>query len=175
MTAIEKIELEQKQKVTNGVNTEHNETHLSHDVTSCESQHSEILRQNNDRESDLEYGTVHSEPGSVHEDLRDLGEKLGDAHLNILDTKKLVVCLGALSLGLFITFVDQTGITVALAQIGKDLDAETTINWAGSAALLANCVCQVLFGRLSDIFGRKTILLSSLGILAVAEICCGFA
>ena len=158
---------------TGALNGENSGLDHSVDLTNCESE-SQIAT------NDLEYGTVHRNPpsdtpDSDHEDRRELSEKLGDAHLNILETKKLVICLGALSLGLFITFVDQTGVTVALAQIAKDLDAEATVNWAGSAALLANCVCQVLFGRLSDIFGRKTILLSSLGILAVAEICCGFA
>lgn len=105
---------------------------------------------------------------------KDLGDQLGDAHLNILPRNKLLVCLSALSVGLFLTFCDQTGITVALSRIAEDLDAETTINWAGSAALLANCVCQVLFGRLADIFGRKNILLGSLGILAVSDLCIGF-
>lgn len=105
----------------------------------------------------------------------DLGDKLGDAHLNILPTKKLMVCLAALSLGLFASFVDQTSITVALPSIGKDLNSETTINWASAASLLANCACQVLFGRLADIFGRKTMLLSSLAVLGIADLACGFA
>ncbi|ODV81091.1 MFS general substrate transporter [Suhomyces tanzawaensis NRRL Y-17324] len=103
-----------------------------------------------------------------------LADQLGDAHLNILPLKKLLVCLTALSLGLFISFCDQTGLTIALPQIAKDLNAETSINWAGTSSLLANCVCQVLFGRLADIFGRKNILLTSLGILAVADLICGF-
>ncbi|EAZ64011.1 suppressor of gal11 null [Scheffersomyces stipitis CBS 6054] len=101
-----------------------------------------------------------------------LDDRLGDAHLNILPTKKIIVCLAALSLGLFASFADQTSITIALPAIAKDLRAETTINWAGTAALLANCVCQVLFGRLADIFGRKNILLFSLGTQAVADIGC---
>ncbi|KAK6198582.1 major facilitator superfamily domain-containing protein [Scheffersomyces amazonensis] len=106
---------------------------------------------------------------------KDLADKLGDAHLNILPTRKLVICLGALSLGLFTAFADQTSIVIALADISRDLNAETTINWAGTASLLANCVCQVLFGRLADIFGRKNILLFSLAVLAVADLACGFA
>ncbi|KAK6453903.1 major facilitator superfamily domain-containing protein [Scheffersomyces xylosifermentans] len=114
--------------------------------------------------------------GHVEQDeSQDLADQLGDAHLNILPTRKIIVCLAALSLGLFTSFADQTSITIALPAIAKDLDAQTTINWAGTASLLANCVCQVLFGRLADIFGRKNILLTSLGILAVADLACGFA
>ncbi|EGW33774.1 uncharacterized protein SPAPADRAFT_134391 [Spathaspora passalidarum NRRL Y-27907] len=112
---------------------------------------------------------------TIHEEPNELSDKLGDAHLNILPTKKLLVCLGALSLGLFASFADQTSITIALPRIGQDLNAETTINWASTASLMANCVCQVLFGRFADIFGRKQVLLASLGILAIADLACGFA
>lgn len=105
----------------------------------------------------------------------ELADKLGDAHLNILPRKKLIICLCAMSLGLFISFSDQTSVTIALSTIGEELHAEQTINWAGTSALLANCVCQVLFGRLSDIFGRKTVLMTCLIILAISDLACGFA
>lgn len=105
----------------------------------------------------------------------DLGEKLGDAHINILPKNKLLICLATMSLGLFISFVDQTGITIALPQIAEDLNAETSINWAGTSSLLANCVCQVLVGRFADIFGRKTVLLYSFFLLAFADMACGLA
>lgn len=104
-----------------------------------------------------------------------LAERLGESHLNILPTKKLITVLGVLSLGLLAAMTDQAAVTVALPLIGKDLGAQNTINWAGTASLLANCVSQVLLGRFSDIFGRKTVLVASLSILGVAELCCGFA
>lgn len=109
------------------------------------------------------------------ESRKDLSEKLGDAHTNLLPTKKLIIVLGALSLALVISFADQTGITVALLTIGEELNSSKTINWAGTASLLSNCVCQVLFGRLSDIFGRKVIMITCLLILGFADLACGFA
>lgn len=118
---------------------------------------------------DLGVVTVSSTKG------KELATHLGDAHMNILPTRKVIICLSSLALGMIISFADQTGVTVALPHIGKDLNAETTINWAGTSSLLANCVCQVLFGRLSDIFGRKKIMLGCLCILVVADLCCGFA
>lgn len=104
-----------------------------------------------------------------------LAERLGESHLNILPTKKLITVLGVLSLGLLVSMADQSAVTVALPHIGKDLKAQNTINWAGTASLLANCVSQVLLGRFSDIFGRKSVLMCSLTILGIAELCCGFA
>ncbi|CAH2353532.1 putative MFS-type transporter M2p [[Candida] railenensis] len=117
---------------------------------------------------------IASERDYLH-DNKELSERLGNAHLNILPKKKLIVCLTAMSLGLFISFSDQTSVTIALPHIGADLDANNTINWAGTSALLANCVFQILFGRLSDIFGRKAVLMTCLCILAASDLACGFA
>lgn len=72
---------------------------------------------------------------------------------NLLPKKQLLIVFGALAVSLFICFVDQNGIGVALPAIGDDLDAEATISWAGTSALIANTLFQVLYGRLSDLFG----------------------
>lgn len=106
---------------------------------------------------------------------KQLSDRLGDANMNILPRKKLIICLSALALSMVISFADQQGITVAMTEIGSDLHAEQTINWAGTASLLANTVCQVLFGRLSDIFGRKKILLFCLATLVISDVACGCA
>lgn len=104
-----------------------------------------------------------------------LDDKLGDVHINVLPRKQLIICFGTMALALFASFADLSSITVALPTIAQDLHADQTINWAGTANLLANCVCQVLFGRFADIFGRKLILLASLAILCVSNLLCGFA
>lgn len=122
--------------------------------------------------------SLHSQepkPHSGKELEHHLENKLGDSHMNILPMRKLLICLFSMALCNFASFCDQTGVTVALPQIAKDLHAENTINWAGTSALLANCVCQVPFGRLSDIFGRKNVLLFSLCTLTISNLLCGFA
>lgn len=118
----------------------------------------------------------HESNTSLHDmEKKQLADQLGDIHYKILPIKKLLICLFSLSLALFLSFVDQTSVTIALATIGKDLNAETTINWAPTASLLANCICQVLFGRLSDIFGRKVMLITCLICLSLGELICSFA
>ena len=107
-------------------------------------------------------------------EVKQLSEQLGDVHYNILPLRKLLICLGCLSLALFMSFVDQTGLTIALPTIGRDLNSESTINWAPTASLLANTVCQVIFGRLSDIFGRKIMLVLCLFGLSIGDLICGF-
>ncbi|KAK6877811.1 Citrate exporter 1 [Candida tropicalis] len=108
-------------------------------------------------------------------DSKELCEKLGDAHSNILPTSQIIIILLTLSLATLVSFMDQTGITVGLSEIGKDLNSQQTINWAGSASLLANTVCQVLFGRMSDIFGRKKVIMTCLMILIIGDVACSVA
>lgn len=94
---------------------------------------------------------------------------------NILSRPKLLVVFSGLAFALFVSFVDQNSIGVALPTIGEDLDAATTIAWAGTSSLIANAVFQVLYGRLSDILGRKVVFLTAVGLLTLGDLLCGFA
>lgn len=94
---------------------------------------------------------------------------------NILPTGRLIIVFSALASALLITFIDQQSIGVILPTIGKDLDASSTITWAGTSSLIANTAFQVLYGRLSDIFGRKVIIITCLGLLGLGDLLCSFA
>lgn len=110
-----------------------------------------------------------------HNPRENLEDQLGDSHVHLLETRKLVICLLGMSLSLFACFCDQTSVTVALPYIAKDLNAADSINWSGTSSLVANCVSQVLFGRFADIFGRKGMLIFSLTLLLISNLLCGFA
>lgn len=94
---------------------------------------------------------------------------------NILPIGQLLIVFGGLAVSLLITFVDQNGISVTLPTIAKELDAENTISWAGTSSLIANTMFTVLYGRLSDIFGRKIVYLMALGLLCIADLLCGLS
>lgn len=94
---------------------------------------------------------------------------------NILPTKRLIVVFAALASALLITYIDQNSIGVALPTIGRELNSSSTIVWAGTSSLIANTAFQVLYGRLSDILGRKVILLTCLCLLGLGDLLCGFA
>ncbi|KAI7787373.1 hypothetical protein LA080_016448 [Diaporthe eres] len=94
---------------------------------------------------------------------------------NILPTGRLIIVFSALASALLITFIDQQSIGVVLPTIGRDLNSSSTITWAGTSSLIANTAFQVLYGRLSDIFGRKVMLVTCLGLLALGDLLCSFA
>ncbi|KAF1915100.1 major facilitator superfamily domain-containing protein [Ampelomyces quisqualis] len=94
---------------------------------------------------------------------------------NLLPKRELLMVFGALAVSLFICFVDQNGIGVALPTIGRELHAEATISWAGTSALIANTLFQVLYGRVSDLFGRKAVFMSALALLTISDLLCGLS
>jgi MFS family permease len=93
----------------------------------------------------------------------------------LLPKNELLVVFSIIALALFICAAEQNGIGVLLPSIARDLDAQDTITWAGTSALIANTVFQVLYGRLSDLFGRKKIMLSALMLLALSDLACGLS
>ena len=94
---------------------------------------------------------------------------------NILPTRQTVTVFGLMALNVLINFIDQNGISMTLPTIAADLGAGDTISWAGTASLLANTTFQMLWGRLSDIFGRKTVYLSAIALLSIADLGCGLS
>ncbi|KAL0944822.1 major facilitator superfamily transporter [Colletotrichum truncatum] len=102
-------------------------------------------------------------------------EKALHDQTNILPLKQLMVVFATLAVTLLIAFIDQNGISVTLPTIAADLNAEATISWAGTSSLIANTTFQMLYGRFSDIFGRKAVFLSAIGLLAIADLLCGLS
>ncbi|KAG2733908.1 hypothetical protein G9P44_003433 [Scheffersomyces stipitis] len=93
-----------------------------------------------------------------------------------LDRKKLLLTLSCLTASLFVSFFDQTAVSTAIPSISKDLHHAFLINsWTSTSYLIANTNFQLLYGRFSDIFGRKQIFVFSLVCLMVGDLGCGFA
>lgn len=98
-----------------------------------------------------------------------------DQQSNILPHKKLMVVFPAIALAQMISYLDQTSVSTALPAIGSDLSLGPSISWVAASFLLASTSVQLINGRLSDIFGRKPLLLICMGILAIGNLGSGFA
>ncbi|KAI1088715.1 MFS general substrate transporter [Rostrohypoxylon terebratum] len=82
------------------------------------------------------------------------------------------LCLAAIY---FISILDINSVATALPSISTSLNAGNTITWTGTAYVMGQTAFQPLYGRLSDIFGRKVVLMACIGFLIVGDILCGFA
>jgi len=71
--------------------------------------------------------------------------------------------------------IEATIVSTAMPQIAAQLGQLNLYSWVFSAFLLAQTALTVLFGKLSDIYGRKPIILIGTAIFLVASILAGFA
>ena len=72
-----------------------------------------------------------------------------------LDHKEVVPILIGLMIGLFLAALDQTIVATAIRTIGDDLKGLSIQAWATTAYLITSTITTPLYGKLSDIFGRK--------------------
>ena len=70
---------------------------------------------------------------------------------------------------------DQTIIMASYGQIGSDLKALNLTSWIATSYFLSLTSFQPLYGKLSDIFGRKPCLLFAYGIFGTGCLLCGLA
>jgi EmrB/QacA subfamily drug resistance transporter len=71
--------------------------------------------------------------------------------------------------------IDSTIVATAIPQIVGDLGGFSQFPWLFSIYLLAQAVLVPIYGRLSDVFGRKPMLLFGIGVFLVGSVLCGVA
>ncbi|KZZ96236.1 Major Facilitator Superfamily protein [Ascosphaera apis ARSEF 7405] len=89
--------------------------------------------------------------------------------------KQLKYIIPAMSVGIFLSAIDQTIIVASYGKIGSDLDALNLTSWVATSYFLTLTSFQPLYGRLSDIFGRKQCLLFAYVIFGLGCVMCGLA
>ncbi|KAJ5602106.1 hypothetical protein N7510_011640 [Penicillium lagena] len=89
--------------------------------------------------------------------------------------KQLKYIVPAISLGIFLSAADQTIIMASYGQIGSDLKALNLTSWIATSYFLTLTSFQPLYGKLSDIFGRKQCLLFAYAIFGIGNLFCGLA
>lgn len=87
---------------------------------------------------------------------------------------KMVILVGVL-LSLFLSSLDQTIVSTALPRIVADLRGIELIAWVSTSYLLASTAMVPIYGKLSDIYGRKIILLFGITVFLLGSILCGIA
>ncbi|RKP56191.1 DHA2 family efflux MFS transporter permease subunit [Cohnella endophytica] len=94
-----------------------------------------------------------------------------------MDAKKSSVKLvvAGLLLGLFMASLDQTIVSTAMTTIIKKLGGFESFIWVYSAYMIAMVVSTPIFGKLSDMYGRKRFFLLGLSLFLIGSILCGTA
>src|ERR1700710_457058 len=83
------------------------------------------------------------------------------APLTSADVRKIFY---GLMLAMFLSALNQTIVATALPTIGRDFGSFENLSWIIIAYLLSSTVVSPLYGKLSDIHGRRTMMLIAIGL-----------
>jgi EmrB/QacA subfamily drug resistance transporter len=76
---------------------------------------------------------------------------------------------------MFLAALDQTIVAIALPTIGRQFNDMGNLSWVVTAYLLSGTAVAPVFGTLSDIFGRRIMIVIALGIFVTGSIVCALA
>ena len=85
---------------------------------------------------------------------------------------KLIIMVSVMA-SLFLVALDQTIISTALGKIVEDFHAFSALSWIVTAYLITTTITVPIAGKLSDLFGRRLLLLIGVGIFTVASLLSG--
>lgn len=86
---------------------------------------------------------------------------------------KLVVA--GLLLGIFMSAIDNTIVATALSTIIRDLQGFDQVVWVTSVYMVAVMAGTPIFGKLSDMYGRKRFFIFGLVVFLIGSALCGMA
>ncbi|HEX9040638.1 MAG TPA: MDR family MFS transporter [Trebonia sp.] len=92
-----------------------------------------------------------------------------------LNHRQILTILSGLMLGMFLASLDQTIVSTAIKTIGNDLHDLSAQAWVTTAFLITSTIAAPLFGKLSDIYGRKRLFMLSIVIFVAGSALCGLA
>ena len=93
----------------------------------------------------------------------------------LLTHRQILTIFAGLMIGMFLAALDQTIVATSIRTIADDLDGLSLQAWATTAYLITGTISTPLYGKLSDLFGRKPLFLAAIGIFVVGSVACAFA
>ena len=95
-------------------------------------------------------------------------------HHSLTVRSKLIIMLSVMA-SLFLVALDQTIISAALGTIVEEFDAYSALSWIVTAYLITTTVTTPIAGKLSDLFGRRIMLLIGVSIFGGASLFAGLS
>jgi EmrB/QacA subfamily drug resistance transporter len=89
--------------------------------------------------------------------------------------RELYMVFAGLMLALTLASLDQNIVSTALPRIVSDLGGLAHLSWVVTAFMVTSTISTPLYGKLSDIYGRKRLYYVSISIFLLGSILCGLA
>ena len=95
--------------------------------------------------------------------------------LTQLTHEQILVVLGGLMAGMFLAALDQSIVGTALPRIVSDLGGLDHLSWVVTAYLLTSTASTPLWGKISDLYGRRPVFQVAIVIFLIGSILCGLS
>ena len=95
--------------------------------------------------------------------------------LHHITTREKVIVMLAVMSALLLVALDQTIISTAISAIAKDYDSFSSIGFVFTAYMLTTTIMTPLAGKLSDMYGRRLLLLVGVTVFTIGSFLSGHA
>lgn len=99
----------------------------------------------------------------------------GEQVMPELTHRQVLTVLVGVMLGMLVAALSQTIVATALPTIVGELGGQDQLAWVVTAALLTATASTPIWGKLSDLYGRKIMFQSAIGIFLLSSLAAGFA
>ncbi|ROS36367.1 MDR family MFS transporter [Curtobacterium sp. PhB78] len=93
----------------------------------------------------------------------------------VMNHRQILLVIYGLMAGMFLGALDQTIVGTAIRTIGDDLHGLDQQAWVTTGYLIASTVTTPIYGKLSDIFGRRPLFITAIGIFIVGSFLASFS
>jgi len=97
-----------------------------------------------------------------------------DSYGNLTPRRKALTMVGVI-LAMLLSALDQTIVGTALPRIVTDLGGAEHLTWVVTAYMLASTVSVPIYGKLSDLYGRKWFFFGGIVIFLIGSMLCGLS
>ncbi|HET7305576.1 MAG TPA: MDR family MFS transporter [Segeticoccus sp.] len=92
-----------------------------------------------------------------------------------LTHRQILTIFSGLMMGMFLAALDQTIVGTAIRTIADELHGLDLQAWITTAYLITSTITTPLYGKLSDLYGRKQFFIGAISIFIVGSALCSFA
>ncbi|MBF4614226.1 MDR family MFS transporter [Curtobacterium sp. VKM Ac-1376] len=93
----------------------------------------------------------------------------------VMTHRQILLVIYGLMAGMFLGALDQTIVGTAIRTIGDDLHGLDQQAWVTTGYLIASTVTTPIYGKLSDIFGRRPLFITAIGIFIAGSFAASFS
>src|SRR6266581_7137882 len=96
-------------------------------------------------------------------------------HADSLSNRARLIIMSGVLLALLLSALDQTIVSTAMPRIIADLGGLNYYSWVFTSYLLTSTAAMPVFGKLSDLYGRRIFMLLGAVVFLAASALCGLA